>query len=283
MQTHSGHTRLAGVIGWPVSHSLSPRLHGFWLGTYAIDGAYVALPVASAHLEQAVRGLPALGFAGANVTVPHKEPVLTLMDEVSETAARIGAVNTIVCRDDGTLFGDNTDAYGFLNNLTSSVPAWCADAAPALVLGAGGASRAVIDALLSGGCPEVRLCNRTPTRAETVAAEFGDRVRPVAWEDRGDAGADIGVLVNTTSLGMVGQPPLEMPLDLVPATAVVTDIVYNPLETPLLAAAAARGLSTVDGLGMLLHQAVPGFAAWFGTTPEVSAELRAFVLAAMQA
>jgi shikimate dehydrogenase len=277
--TASGKTRLAGVMGWPVEHSLSPRLHGYWLDQYRIDGAYVPLAVAPDALATALKALPALGFRGANLTVPHKERALALCDEVDDLARRIGAVNTVVVRD-GTLLGSNSDAFGFLENLKSGAPRWRSDAAPAVVLGAGGAARAVVAALVDSGVPEVRIVNRTHARAEALAAELGGALSAHGWERRDAALQEAGLLVNTTTLGMTGQPPLELDLAGLPADAVVTDLVYAPLITPLLAAAAARGNLAVDGLGMLLHQARPGFAAWFGVEPEVTAALRAFVLSA---
>jgi shikimate dehydrogenase len=277
--TASGKTRLAGVMGWPVEHSLSPRLHSYWLDQYRIDGAYVPLAVAPDALATALKALPALGFRGANLTVPHKKRALALCDEVDDLARRIGAVNTVVVRD-GTLLGSNSDAFGFLENLKSGAPRWRSDAAPAVVLGAGGAARAVVAALVDSGVPEVRIVNRTHARAEALAAELGGALSAHGWERRDAALHDAGLLVNTTTLGMTGQPPLELDLAGLPADAVVTDLVYAPLITPLLAAAAARGNLAVDGLGMLLHQARPGFAAWFGVEPEVTAALRAFVLSA---
>ena len=274
----SGRARLAGVVGWPVGHSLSPRLHGFWLEHHGIDGAYLPLAVAPERFESALRGLGDVGFRGVNVTVPHKQAALALCDEVAPLAARIGAVNTLVF-EDGRLKGSNTDAFGFLENLRQGAPAWDPTAGPALILGAGGAARAVAVALLDAGTPELRLANRTAARAEALAKELGGQVMAVPWERRGAALEDLAVLTNTTSLGMAGQPPLELDLDLLPTGAVVTDIVYAPLETDLLTRARARGNPVVDGLGMLLHQARPGFEAWFGVLPEVTAELRSFVLA----
>ncbi len=274
----SGRARLAGVMGWPVGHSLSPRLHGFWLDHHGIDGAYLPLAVAPEHFESALRGLANAGFRGVNVTVPHKQAALALCDEVAPLAARIGAVNTLVF-EDGRLKGRNTDAFGFLENLRQGAPAWDPAAGPALILGAGGAARAVAVALLDAGAPELRLANRTAARAEALAQELGGPVTAVPWEGRGAALEDLALLVNTTSLGMTGQPPLELDLDRLPGAALVTDMVYAPLETDLLARARARGNPVVDGLGMLLHQARPGFEAWFGVAPEVTAELRAFVLA----
>ena len=283
----SGATRLAGVMGWPVSHSLSPRLHGFWLERYGIDGAYLPLPVAPEHFGQALRVLGQLGFAGVNVTIPHKHAALAAVDEVSALARRIGAVNTVVRRDDGSLYGDNTDAGGFLENLRCAAPAWRADSGPAVVLGAGGAARAVIVALLDVGVPAVRLVNRTLKRAEALAESLTETVdgplSVVSWVGRKEALAGAALLVNTTSLGMTGQEPLALALDALPAHAVVNDLVYAPLETPLLAAARRGGHVGVDGLGMLLHQARPGFAAWFGVEPVVDDALRAYVLAGRDA
>ena len=271
----SGKARLAGVMGWPVGHSRSPRLHGYWLDRYGIDGAYVPLAVPPERIVEAIRALPALGFRGANVTVPHKEAALRAVDRIDGVARRIGAVNTLVVGDDGTIEGRNTDAYGFLANLREGAPGWRPTAGPALVLGAGGAARAVVAALTDAGVPEIRLHNRTVAKAEAVARDLGGPVTVTATPDL----AGIALLVNTTTLGMAGQPPLELDFAQLPADAVVTDIVYTPLVTPLLTAARSRGNPIVDGLGMLLHQAVPGFEAWFGCRPEVTAELRATVLA----
>lgn len=274
----SGRTRLAGVIGWPVGHSKSPRLHNWWLEQHGIDGAYVPLAVPSERFEQVVRALPFAGFAGANVTVPHKEAALALADRVDPLARRIGAANTLVFHADGTIEARNTDAFGFLENLRQEAPGWRPETAPAVVLGAGGAARAVCAALQDAGVPEIRLANRTRGRAETLAGELGSGLTVVEWPVDKATLADIGLLVNTTSLGMTGQPPLDVDLAGLPPAALVTDIVYAPLLTPLLVAAAARGNTVVDGLGMLLHQARPGFAAWFGVQPEVTAALREFVL-----
>jgi shikimate dehydrogenase len=279
----SGRTRLAGVMGWPVAHSLSPRLHGHWLRRYAIDGAYVPLPVLPERLEQALGALPALGFAGTNLTIPHKEAALPLVDRLSAAAERIGAVNTVVVEPDGTLSGDNTDGFGFIASLSENEVGWHAAAGPAVMLGAGGAARAIAVALLDAGAPEVRLLNRTAERARALAAELGGPVHPVEWAGRSAALADAALLVNTTSLGMHGQPPLDLALDALPRTALVSDIVYTPLITPLLALARARGNPVVDGLGMLLHQARPGFRAWFGVDPVVDDDLRAAVLAGLPA
>lgn len=268
---------LAGVIGCPISHSRSPRLHGTWLRHYGIAGHYVPLHVEVADLADVLRAMPRMGFVGANVTIPHKEAVLALADDVSETAARIGAANTLTFAN-GRIHADNTDGYGFLANLQQGAPAWDAIAGAALVLGAGGAARAVIDALLAAGVPHLFLTNRSRARVEVLAQQFGARVQVLDWNARSSVAADVGVLVNTTSLGMVGHDALDMPLDGLSARAVVTDIVYTPLMTDLLLRAQARGNPVVDGLGMLLHQAVPGFERWFGMRPEVTEELRAVVL-----
>jgi shikimate dehydrogenase len=275
-QPLSGKTKVAGLIGWPVSHSRSPRLHGYWLAEHAIDGAYVPLPVAPEKLEPAVRGLAAAGLAGVNVTIPHKQAVLPLCDRLDDAARRIGAVNLLVFAEDG-IAGGNTDSFGFMANLKAAAPAWNA-AAPAVLLGAGGGARAVAVGLIDAGVPELRLANRNRARAEQLAAELGGVVTVLAWEERAAALAGAGLVVNSTSLGMSGQPPLDLALDDLPGDAVVADLVYSPLETALLAAARARGCVGVDGLGMLLHQARPCFAAWFGPDPQVTENLRAFVL-----
>ena len=282
----SGAAALAGVMGWPVSHSLSPRLHGFWLRQHRIDGAYLPLAVAPEHLEQALRALPALGFRGTNLTIPHKEPALAIVDRITPRARRIGAVNTVMVEPDG-LLGDNTDGFGFMASLADGVPSWRADSGPAVLLGAGGAARSIAVALIDAGAPELRLVNRTVSRAEALAGELADiatasgSVVTVMPSDSSDALEDAALLANTTSLGMTGQPPLEIDLSPLPVDALVTDIVYSPLETGLLASARARGHAVVDGLGMLLHQARPGFEAWFGVAPRVSDGLRATVLAGL--
>jgi len=281
MRTLTGRARLAGVMGWPVAHSRSPRLHGFWLAQHDIDGAYLPLPVHPQNLAAALRALPLLGFTGVNITLPHKAAALALVDRVSEEAQRIGAINTVVVAADGLLEGSNTDGYGFLAHLKASAPAWRASDGPAVLLGAGGAARAIAVALLGAGVPELRLANRTARRTAELAEALGPRVEPIDWEQRSGALDGAALLVNSTTLGMAGQPPLKISLHRLPRPAVVYDIVYVPLETPLLAAARARGNISVDGLGMLLHQALPGFAAWFGVTPEVTPELREFVLAAI--
>lgn len=277
----TGKAKLAGVIGWPVGHSRSPRLHGFWLEQHGIDGAYLPLPVAPQDFADIFRALPRMGFKGANVTVPHKEQAMALADQVEPLARRIGAVNTLVVQDDGSIEGRNTDAFGFIENLRhESRGRFKAACGPAVVLGAGGAARAVIAALQDDGCPEIRLLNRTRARAEDVAADLstdGAPVRVIDWDQRAAALGGAALLVNSTTLGMTGQPPLNIDLDDLPVDALVNDIVYAPLETDLLARTRARGNSVVDGLGMLLHQARPGFAAWFGVMPEVTNDLKTFV------
>ncbi len=274
----SAKAMLAGIIGWPVEHSLSPRLHGFWLERHKIDGAYVALAVRPEDLFEVLRLLPRIGFRGANITVPHKEAALAAMDEVEPLARSIGAVNTVVVRADGSLEGRNTDAYGFLENLRQGTAHWHAPHKPAAVIGAGGAARAICVALLDVGVPEIYLVNRTPERAERLAEELGDQVIAIRWENHAAALGEAALVVNATTLGMKGEPETLLDLKLLPKTAVVTDIVYTPLETPLLAAARKRGNPVVDGLGMLIHQARPGFEAWFGVRPEATDELRAFLL-----
>lgn len=276
--TISGKARVAGVIGWPVSHSRSPRLHGYWLQRYGIDGAYVPLAVAPERLAAALAGVAALGMRGINVTVPHKEAVCRLVDRLEDSARRVGAVNTVVCEEDGTLTGSNTDGLGFLANLRAGAPDWRPGQGPVVLLGAGGASRAVVAALVDAGVPELRLLNRTRERAEALAHELGGPIRVLDWDRRDHALESATLLVNGTTLGMNGQPPLELRFDRLPAAAVVTDLVYTPLMTPLLEQAAAQGRRVVDGLGMLLHQARPGFHAWFGVEPEVTPELRRHVL-----
>ncbi|UAB88782.1 shikimate dehydrogenase [Ruegeria sp. SCSIO 43209] len=270
---------LAGVIGQPIAHSRSPKLHGHWLKTYGLVGHYIPMDVAPADLETVLRTLPKAGFVGANVTVPHKEAALRLADHVSDRASVIGAANTLVFREDGSIHADNTDGYGFMANLRSGAPDWNPQDGPAVVFGAGGAARAVLQALAEAGVPEILLTNRTRTRADHLKEEFGQRITVVDWVQAGNVIEDAELVVNTTSLGMQGQPELRVPLDGLQPGAVVTDLVYAPLQTHLLKQAEEVGCTTVDGLGMLLHQAVPGFERWFGVRPEVDAETRAAALA----
>lgn len=268
---------LAGVVGWPIGHSRSPRLHGHWLHRYGIDGHYIPVALQPGRVEAGFRALMELGFRGVNVTLPHKEEALALAAIVTPRAQAIGAANTLVFRD-GAIEADNTDAYGFLENLRDAVPDWSAEAGPALVLGAGGASRAILYALLEGGAPDIWVANRTFSRAERLAEHFGTRVKPLPLEDLSEVASSAATVVNTTAAGLHGETvPLD--LGLLRADVVVSDIVYGAEPTAFVAAAQARGLRAVDGLGMLLHQAVPGFEAWFGRRPVVDDALRAAVLA----
>ncbi|WP_417267804.1 shikimate dehydrogenase [Celeribacter baekdonensis] len=268
---------LAGVIGAPISHSQSPKLHGYWLKRYGIKGHYVPLHIEQMDLKEALQTLPKMGFVGANVTIPHKETVLGLADIVTDRAALIGAANTLIFRPDGKLYADNTDGYGFVENLRTSAK-WDPTSGPAAVLGAGGAARAVIASLLEVGVPEIRLSNRTRMRSDVLRSEFGTKVVVCEWVNAADMLDGVATLVNTTSLGMVGQPELKLSLDRLNPKAVVTDIVYTPLRTGLLKRAAEMGCQTVDGLGMLLHQAAPGFERWFGRRPDVDEATRNFIL-----
>ena len=270
---------LAGVMGWPVDHSRSPVIHNHWIAEHGLKGSYVQLPVKPELLEDAIRGLKALGFAGCNVTVPHKVRAMELMDELHPVARRMQAINTIVVREDGSLYGMNNDGAGYVQSLRDADSAWRGDAGPVLLLGAGGAARAIVVALLDEGAPEIRICNRTRDKAQALADEFGPLVKVVDWAEREDAQAGVSLLVNSTTQGMHGQTPLELRLDALPAQALVSDAIYIPLETPLLAAARARGHRTVNGLGMLLNQARPAFRAWFGVMPEITPELRAAIQA----
>ena len=269
---------LAGVIGSPISHSRSPQMHGHWLRTYGIKGFYVPLHVDAANLRDVLRTLPKMGFVGANVTIPHKEAVLEIADHVTDRATLIGAANTLIFLEDGTIHADNTDGYGFMENLRSGAPNWKPESGAAAVIGAGGAARAVIVALLDAGVPEILLSNRTRIRAERLRSDFGARVSVIDWVQIGNMIENAALLVNTSSLGMVGKPEMRIPLDGLNPSTVVTDLVYTPLRTKLLEVAEAKGCVTVDGLGMLLHQGVPGFERWFGTRPTVDEATRAAVL-----
>ena len=264
---------LAGVMGWPVAHSRSPLIHNHWIAQYGLRGAYVQLPVRPDDLGTALRALPKLGFAGCNLTIPHKVAALALVDRVEPLAQRIGAINTVVVEADGSLTGKNTDAFGYLHSLHESNPSWRVEAGPAMVMGAGGAARAVVAALLDAGAAQVRLCNRSADKAQAIANDFGARVVVVPWHERADALAEVALLVNTTNQGMHGEPPLDLALDLLSNNALVSDIVYVPQRTPLLDAAAARGNPVAFGLGMLIHQARPAFESWFGVLPEASPAL----------
>jgi shikimate dehydrogenase len=274
MSILSGHARVAGIAGWPVTYSRSPRLHGFWLRRHGIDGAYIPLPIRPGDFATAMRGLVAAGFAGANVTIPHKLAAFEICDAVDASAHRAGAVNTLVFQD-GRIAGGNTDGYGFIANLRAHGvdPA----AGPALLLGAGGSARAVAAALQDVGTT-VTIANRTRAHAEALAHDLPG-LRITDWDARAAALADHALVVNATPLGMVGHETLDLDLTRAPATLVVVDDVYVPLETPLLLAAQAHGLRCVGGIGMLLHQAVPGFHAWFGVEPQVDDELHQFMVA----
>ena len=271
---------LAGVIGSPIAHSRSPALHGYWLQRYGLKGFYIPMDVAQADLAQVLQTLPLMGFVGLNVTIPHKETVLALADIVTDRAALIGAANTLIFRKDGSIHADNTDGAGFIANLRQNAPHWQPQAGPAAVFGAGGAARAVIAALIEVGVPEIRLANRTRARAEALRADFGAKVVVHDWVQAGNMLEAVATVVNTTALGMVGKPDFRVPLDALDRHAVVTDLVYTPLKTALLIEAEALGCTVVDGLGMLLHQAAPGFERWFGQRPEVDEATRQAVLRA---
>jgi shikimate dehydrogenase len=269
-------TKQAAVIGWPINHALSPRIHNYWLKKYGIDGTYISLPVKPEDLEQTLRALPARGFSGINITVPHKEKALDFLDHLEPLARQIGAVNTVLVRTNGSLEGRNTDVYGFTQNLLAA--GFKPNDRPTVVLGAGGAARAAIAGLVDMGMTTIRIVNRTAERAGILAKAFPTaKISVHDWKDA-SALKDAALLVNATSLGMQGQPELDLPLDALPRDAWVNDIVYAPLVTSLLKRAAGRGHQTVDGLGMLLHQARPAFAAFFGVEPDVTDDLRRHVL-----
>lgn len=269
---------LAGVIGSPIAHSKSPQIHRHWLTTMGIRGHYIPMHVVADDLETVLRTLPKAGFVGVNITIPHKEKVIEIADLVTDRATLIGAANTLIFRKDGKIHADNTDGYGFVKNLQSASEGWNPQAGPAAVLGAGGAARAVIAALLDAGVPEILLANRTRVRADALQQEFGKRIRVFDWVQAGNMLDNAATVVNTTSLGMIGHQPLRVPLDGLQKGAVVTDLVYAPLKTKFLEVAEDMGCHTVDGLGMLLHQAVPGFERWFGTRPTVDSATRAAAL-----
>lgn len=271
---------LAGVIGHPIAHSRSPALHGFWLKRMGIKGHYIPIDVASADLPEVLRMLPRLGFVGVNVTIPYKEAVMKLADVVTDRAALIGSANTLIFRKDGKIHADNTDGAGFVANLRQHAPGWAPASGPAAVLGAGGAARAVIAALIEVGVPEIRIANRTRARADALRSDFGAKLTVQEWVQAGEMLAGCATVINTTSLGMVGKPELTVPLGALRPGMLVNDLVYAPLKTDFLIRAEAAGCTVVDGLGMLLHQAAPGFERWFGKRPEVDEATRAAVLAA---
>lgn len=270
---------MAGVMGWPVSHSRSPAIHNHWIRQYGLAGAYGLFAVDPSQLETAIRGLKALGLAGCNITIPHKVDAMRYVDWVDPMAMRMGAINTIVVQADGELHGFNNDGYGYQQSLREAQPEWHANTGPVVILGAGGAARAIVVSLLDAGATEIRILNRTLNKAENLAQEFGQSVHALNWSERADALHGAALLVNTTSLGMHGENALDINLSQLPTSAIVSDIIYIPLETPLLAAARLRGNIAVNGIGMLLHQARPAFKAWFDVMPEVTPELKKAIMA----
>jgi shikimate dehydrogenase len=275
--SHSDRFLLAGVMGWPVMHSRSPLLHNYWFAQHNLVGTYLPLAIAPAGLAAALRALHPLGFSGCNLTIPHKEEAMKMIDEVDILAKSIGAISCVVVRPDGSLAGTNNDCYGFIQSIRQEQPGWRADSGPAVVMGAGGGARAVCCALAQSGAREIRLVNRTFDRAKKIAEDFGDPIKALPWQQRHDALDGAAMVVNTTSLGMLGKSPLDLELSKLPARALAADIIYIPLETPFLAAARKRGNPTINGLGMLLHQGRPAWRAWFGIEPAVTAELRAMI------
>src|SRR5438094_2993596 len=274
---HSDRFLLAGGTGWAVVHSRSPMLHNCWFKQHGLAGSYVPLAIRPEHLAAAVRGLHPLGFAGVNVTIPHKQEAMKIVNEVDALAKSIGAISCVIVKPDGSLAGTNNDCYGFIHAVRQEQPGWRADAGPIAVIGAGGGSRAVCYGLAREGAKEIRLLNRTFARAKGLADEFGGPIKALPWEQRHEFLEGAAMVVNTTSCGMVGQPALDIKLGKLPKTALAADIIYIPLETPFLAAARKRGNRTVNGLGMLLNQGRPAWKAWFGIEPEVTAELRAMI------
>ena len=271
---------LAGVMGWPIAQSRSPILHNYWIDKYKLNGRYVPLAVKPENIADAVRGLPALGFRGCNLTMPHKQVAMTMVDTLTDTAKRIGAVNCIIVGDDGKMTGTNNDGNGYYLSLLEVAPQWKPDAGPVAILGAGGAARALLVTLIENGAKEIRLINRTFDKAEALAKDINPSiVKAVPWEKRADAIGDVALLTNATNQGMTGKPPLDISLDKLSKQTLVSDLIYVPPETPFLAAARARGNVTVNGLGMLLHQARPAFKAWFGVMPEITPDLRATIMA----
>jgi shikimate dehydrogenase len=275
--SHPDRFLLAGVMGDPVMHSRSPKLHNYWLAKYGLAGTYVPLAISAERLRAALRALPALGFAGCNLTIPHKEAALDIVDKLDPLARRIGAVNCVVVAPDGSLEGHNHDGFGYIESVREAQPKWRADTGPIVVIGAGGGARAVLVGLVDQGAREIRLVNRTPARGKALAQDLGGPIGALRWEEREAGLEDAAMLINATNQGMLGELPLDIALDRLPVSALVSDIVYIPRETALLAAARRRGNPTVNGLGMLLHQARPAFHAWFGIMPDVTPELRAMI------
>jgi shikimate dehydrogenase len=274
---HPDRFLLAGVMGWPVMHSRSPMMHNYWFKKHGLAGSYVPLAIRPEGLVGALRALHPLGFAGCNLTIPHKEQAMAIVDVVDTLGKSIGAISCVVVRSDGSLAGTNNDCFGFIQNIKQEQRGWRPDAGPIVVVGAGGGSRAVCYGLAQEGAREIRVVNRTLARAEGIAEEFGGPIKALPWEHRHEALEGAAMVVNTTSCGMVGQPALDIKLDKLPQSALAADIIYIPLQTPFLAAARRRGNRTVNGLGMLLNQGRPAWKAWFGIEPEVTAELRAIV------
>jgi shikimate dehydrogenase len=272
---------VAGVMGWPVAHSRSPIIHNHWIHQHHLKGAYALFPVNPLRLEAAIRGLQALGLAGCNITIPHKVEAMQHVDWIDPLAKRMGAINTIVVQADGALHGYNHDGFGYIASLREVQPSWQPNAGAVVVLGAGGAARAIVVSLIDQGAQDIRILNRTFGKARALAHEFGSVVTAYDWDERHEAISDCVLLINTTSLGMHGQAALEIELSQLPRAALVSDAIYVPLETPLLAQARARGHTTLNGLGMLLHQARPAFHAWFDVMPDVTAELRQAVIATL--
>jgi len=275
--SHPDRFLLAGVMGDPVMHSRSPKLHNYWLAKYGLTGIYVPLAITAANLRAALRALSALGFSGCNLTIPHKEAALDIVDKLDPLARRIGAVNCVVVAPDGSLEGRNHDGFGYIESVREAQPEWRADTGPIVVIGAGGGARAVLVSLIDQGAREIRLVNRTLARGKALAGDLGGPITALAWEEREAALEGAVMLINATNQGMLGERPLDLALDRLPVRALVSDIVYIPRETALLAAARKRGNPTVNGLGMLLHQARPAFRAWFGIMPDVTPELRAMI------
>ena len=269
---------VAAVLGHPINHSKSPKLHNYWLSLFNIDGYYIPLDIDPRYFENSVRALSGLGFVGANVTIPYKEKVLKIADKISDRAAIIGAANTLTFLQDGTIYADNTDGYGFLQNIKCKYNDWTAGEGTSVVFGAGGASRAILGALIEDGANEVILANRTRSRADQLRSDFGAKIKVVDWMKVQNYLSDASTVINATSLGMDGKADLPIPLQGLNKNTLVTDIVYTPLNTPLLENAAKRGCRTVDGLGMLIHQAIPGFERWFGVKPDVSEKLRELLI-----
>ena len=269
---------VAAVIGHPVNHSRSPRMHNYWLAQFGLEGYYIPLDIDPKKFERSIRNLPELGFVGANITIPYKEKVLKIADKISDRAALVGAANTLTFLQNGGIYADNTDGYGFLQNIKSKYKDWSASEGISVVFGAGGASRAILGALIEDGASDIILTNRTRSRADQLRSDFGAKVKVVEWMKIQNYLSDASTIVNTTSLGMMGNTDLQIPLNTLKKNTLVTDIVYTPIETHLLATAAEMGCRTVDGLGMLIHQAIPGFERWFGIKPGDTQPLRELLI-----